>query len=143
MRTENAEVAMDGVEEVRSGRGRASLVRGGEDRYWADETRRGKGKGNGGKGEHEGKGGGVGRKGTQQVENLVMDDIQENTRAMKSEKEEENHRGDVRKLVEIMQKEDEEQEEQRDRVAPNMGASGSHPGHVGPRKERDQRDEMG
>ena len=33
----------------------------------------GNSKGNGGKGEHEGKGGGVGRKGTQQVENLEMD----------------------------------------------------------------------
>ena len=29
MRTENAEVVMDGVEEVRSGRGRVGLVRGG------------------------------------------------------------------------------------------------------------------
>ena len=56
-----------------------------------------------------------------------MDEIQENTRAMKSEEEEEDHREDVRKLVEMTQKEDEEQEEQRDRVAPNMGAGGSHP----------------
>ena len=39
----------------------------------ADEARKGKGKGNEGKDEHEGKGGGVGRKGTQQVENFVMD----------------------------------------------------------------------
>ena len=53
----------------------------------ADETRKGKGKDKGGRGEHEGKGGGVGRKGTQQVEKLVMDEIQE------------NHREDVRKLV--------------------------------------------
>ena len=73
-----------------------------------------------------------------------MDEIQENTRAMKSEEEEEDHRENVRKLVEMMQKEDEEQGEQRDRVAPDMGTGGSHsPGHVGPRKERDQRDEMG
>ena len=43
----------------------------------------------------------------------------------------------------MMQQEDEEQEEQRGRVAPNMGAGGSHQSHVGPRKERDQRDEMG
>ena len=127
MRTENAEEVMDGVEEVRSGRGRVGLVRGGEDRYRVDETRKGKGKGNGGKGEHEGKGGGVGRKGIQQVENLVMDEIQENTRVMKSEEKEEDHREDVRKLVEMMQKEDEEQEEQRGRVAPNMVAGGSHP----------------
>ena len=53
--------------EVRSGRGSAGLVRGGDERYWADETsRKGKGKGNGGKGEHEGKGGGFGRKGKHQ-----------------------------------------------------------------------------
>ena len=56
-----------------------------------------------------------------------MDEIQENTRAMNSEEEEENHREDVRKVVEMMQKEDKEQEGQRDRVAPNMGAGGSHP----------------
>ena len=69
------------------------------------------------------------------VENLVMDEIQE------------NHREDVRKLVEMMQKEQEDQEGPRDRVAPNTGADGSHPGHIRPReerrKERDQRDEMG
>ena len=39
----------------------------------------------------------------------------------------ENHREDVRKLVEMMQKEKEDQEGQRGRVAPNMGAGGSHP----------------
>ena len=33
----------------------------------------------------------------------------------------------MRKLVEMMQKEEEDQEEQRGRVAPNMGAGGSHP----------------
>ena len=38
----------------------------------------------------------------------------------------ENHREDVRKLVEMMQKEEEDQEGQRGRVAPNMGAGGSH-----------------
>ena len=92
-----------------------------------DETsRKGKGKGNGGKGEHEGKGGGFGRKGTQQVENSVMDEGQGNTGAMRSVEEEEDHREDVRKLVEMLQKEEEEQEEQRDRVAPNMGAGGSY-----------------
>ena len=72
--------------EVRTGRGSSGFIRGG---CRADETRKGKAKGNGGKGEHEGKGRGFGRKGTQQVENLVMDEIQE------------NHREDVRKLVEI------------------------------------------
>ena len=101
--------------EIRTGRS-SGLVRGEDARCRADETsRKGKGKGNRGKSEHEGKGGGVGRKGTQQVENLVMDEVQE------------NHREDVRKLVEMMQKEEEEQEEQRGRVAPNMGAGGSHP----------------
>ena len=53
--------------EVRTGRGSAGLVRGGDERCRADETnRKGKGKGNGGKGEHEGKGGGFGHKGKQQ-----------------------------------------------------------------------------
>ena len=99
---------------VRTGREISGLVRGRDERCRADETRKGKGKGDGGKGEHEGKGG-VGRKGTQHVENSVMDEIQE------------NHKEDVRKLVEMMQKEEEDQEGQRGRVAPNMGAGGSHP----------------
>ena len=52
--------------EMRTGRGSAGLVRGGDERRWADETsRKGKGKGNGGKSEHEGKGGEFGRKGKQ------------------------------------------------------------------------------
>ena len=46
--------------EVRTGRGSTGLVRGRDERCWADETNR---KGNGGKGEHEGKGGGFGHKG--------------------------------------------------------------------------------
>ena len=55
------------VTEVRTGRGSAGLVRGGDERFWADETsRKGKGKGNGGKGEHGGKGEGFGSKGKQQ-----------------------------------------------------------------------------
>ena len=42
--------------EVRTGRGSAGLVRGGDERRRADETnRKVKGKGNGGKGEHEGR----------------------------------------------------------------------------------------
>ena len=41
--------------------------------------------------------------------------------------DQENHREDVRKLVEMMQKEEEDQEGQRGRVAPDMGAGGSHP----------------
>ena len=119
---------MGRLAEVRTGRGSSGLVRGRDDRYRTDETnRKDKGKGNGGKGEHESKGRGTGSKGTQLVENLVMDEDQDNMRAMKSGEEEEEDREDVRKLVETMQKEDEEQEEQRGRVAPNMGAGGSHP----------------
>ena len=76
--------------DVRTGRGSAGLVRGGDERRRADETsRNGKGKGNGGKGQHEGKGGGFGHKGKQQ--------------------------------------ETREREEERVRMAPNMGAGGSHP----------------
>ena len=99
----------------------------GDERCRADETsRKGKGKGNGGMGEHGSKGG-AGSKGRQQVENSVMDEDQGNTGVMRSEEEEENHREDVRKSVEMMQKEEDAQEEQRGRVAPNMGAGGSHP----------------
>ena len=126
----------DGLAEVRTGRGNAGLVRGGDERCRADETsRKGKGKGNGSKGEHEGKGG-AGSKGRQQVENSVMDEDQRNTGVMRSEEEEENHKEDVRKLLEMVEKEEMElemmlkeemeQEEQRGRVAPNMGAGGSH-----------------
>ena len=63
-----------------------------------------------------------------------MDENQENMRATTSE---ENHEEDVRKLLEMvereemelemMQQEEMEHEEQRGRVAPNMGAGGSHP----------------
>ena len=53
--------------ELRTGRGSTGFVRGGDERFRADETsRKGKGKGNGGKGEHEGKGGGFGHNGKQQ-----------------------------------------------------------------------------
>ena len=81
--------AMGRLAEVRTGTGSAGLVRGGDERCRADETRKGKGKGNGGKGEHEGKGGGIGHSGKQQ---------------------------EIR-----------EREEERVRMAPNMGAGGSHP----------------
>ena len=75
--------------ELRTGRGSTGLVRGGDERFRADETsRKGKGKGNGGKGEHEGKGGGFGH----------------------NEKQQEMR----------------EREEERVRMAPNMGAGGSH-----------------
>ena len=63
-----------------------------------------------------------------------MDEDQENMRATTSE---ENHEEDVRKLLEMvekeemelemMQQEEMEHEEQRGRVAPNMGAGGPHP----------------
>ena len=77
------------------------------------------------RGEHESKGG-AGSKGRQQVENSGMDEAQGNTGPMRSEEEEENHLEDVRKLVEMMQKKEDAQEGQRGRVAPNMGAGGSH-----------------
>ena len=99
------EDVMSGLEELRTGRGSAGLVRVGDERCKTDETsRKGKGKGNGGKGEHGSKRR-VGSKGAQQVENLVMDEDQENMRAMTSEEEEENHKEDVRKLIEMVQKE--------------------------------------
>ena len=87
--------------------------------------------------------GGAGSKGRQQVENLVMDEVQENIGATKSEVEEENHREDVRTLVEMMQKEEENWEEQRGRVAPNMVAGGSHLQAMSVPERRDARNEMG
>ena len=93
--TDEPEV-MGRLAEARTGRGSSGLVRGGDERCRADETRKGKGKGNGGKGDHEG--------------NSVMDGDQGNTGVMRSVEKEEDHREDVRKLVEMMQKEDEEQE---------------------------------
>ena len=117
---------MSKLAEVRTGRGSICLVQGGAERCLTNEThRKRKGKCNGGKGEHGSKGR-VGSKGAQHVENSVTDEDQENMRAMTSEEEEENHKEDVRKLVEMMQKEEMEQEKQRGRVAPNMGAGGSH-----------------
>ena len=47
--TDEPEV-MGRLAEVRTGRGSSGLVRGGDERCRADETRKGKGKGNGGKG---------------------------------------------------------------------------------------------
>ena len=116
------------------------LVQGRDERCPTNETHSlGKGKGNGGKGERR-----DGSKGAQQVENLVMDEGQENMRAMTSEEKEKNYKEDVRKLLEMvekegmelemMQKEEMEQEKQRGRVAPNMGAGGSHP-QANPREE--------
>ena len=84
---------------TREDRGCAGLVQGGDETHEMNETRgQGRGKGNGGKGEH-GREGDEGGKGFQQ-----------NMKTMKGEEE---------------QKADEEDE--RGRVAPNMGAGGSHP----------------
>ena len=101
----------DGLAEVRTGRGSAGLVRGGDERCRADETsRKGKGKGNGGKGEHASKGATFGGKGFQQSMKKTM----------KAEEEQEA-----------------DEEDERDRVAPNMGAGGSHPQATSvPRKEK-------
>ena len=74
------------LEEVRTGRGSAGLVRRGDERCRADETSGNvKGKGNGGKGEHEGK------------EGFGSNRMQQGMRTMKDDKEEEEHRQDVRK----------------------------------------------
>ena len=125
---------MSRSEEVRTGRGSACLVQRTDEKCPTNKIcRKGKGKGNGGKGEH-GRKGGEGNKGAMHFENSVMDEDQENMRATTSE---ENHEEDVRKLLEMvereemelemMQQEEMEHEEQRGRVAPNMGAGGSHP----------------
>ena len=114
---------MSRLAEVRTGRGSACLVHGRDEKCLTNETcRKGKGKGDGGKGEH-GRKGGAGSKGAQQAENSVTDEDQENMRTMTSEEEEENYKEDVRKFVEMvqkeemelemMQKEEMEQEEQR------------------------------
>ena len=144
---------MSRLEEVRTGRGSACLVQGIDEKCLTSETcRKGKGKGNGGKGEHGGKGG-VGSKGTQQVENSVKDEDQENKRTMTSEEKEKKHWEDVRKLLEMVEKEEMELEmmqqeemehtEQRGRVAPNMGAGGSHPQATSdPRKKKKETREM-
>ena len=72
---------MNGPGEVRTGRGSAGLVRGGDERRQANETSgKGKGKGNGGKGKHESMGS-LGSKGTQEA--------QQNTRKMKVTDEDE------------------------------------------------------
>ena len=135
---------MSRSEEVRTGRGSAT-----DEKCLTNEIcRKGKGKGNGGKGEH-GRKGGEGNKGVMYVENLVMDEDQENMRATTSE---ENHEEDVRKLLEMvekeerelemMQQEEMEHEEQRGRVAPNMGAGGSHPQATSdPRKKKKKKKE--
>ena len=98
---------------TREGRGCTGLVQGGDETHKMNETSgKGKGKGNGGKGEHGGKGD-KGGKGFQQ-----------NMKTMKGEEE---------------QKADEVDE--RDRVAPNMGAGGSHPqAKSDPGKEKEKKE---
>ena len=77
----------------------------------------------------------------------MTDEDQENKRTMTSEEKEKKHWEDVRKLLEMvekeemelemMQQEEMEPEEQRGRVAPNMGAGGSHPQATSdPRKKK-------
>ena len=82
-----------GLAEIRTGRGSAGLIRG--EMRGVGQTRpaeKAKERVMEGMGEHGSKGG-AGSKGTQQVENSVMNEDQVNMRAMKSEEEEENHRG--------------------------------------------------
>ena len=105
--------------EVRTGRGSAGLVRGGDGRHLADESNRtgkGKGKGNEGKGEHEGKGdkGGKG--------------FQQSTKMMKGGEELKSEENETHKeLKREEEQETAEEDEGRVRMAPNMGAGGSHP----------------
>ena len=74
------------LEEVRTGRGSAGLVRRGDERCWADETNgNGKGKCNGGQGEQGCK------------EGFGSNGMQQGMRTMKDDKEEEEHRKNVRK----------------------------------------------
>ena len=127
---------MSRSEEVRTGRGSACLVQRTDEKCLTNEIyRKGKGKGNGGKGEH-GRKGGEGNKGAMHVENLVMDEDQENMRATTSEENQEME-------LEMMQQEEMEHEEQRGRMAPNMGAGGSHPQATSdPRKKKKETSEM-
>ena len=132
--TDEPEVT-DGLAEVRTGPGSAGLVRGRDERCHTDETsRKGKGKGNGRKSEHGSKGG-ARSKGTQQVENSVTDEDQGNMRAMQSEEEEEDHRKDVRKLVEMMRKEEAEREEAADGVQQHSKETGE--GEKADKKKRE------
>ena len=94
--------------EVRTGRGGAGLVPGGDERCQADEIcRKGKGKGNGGKGDHGNKGDNGGK------------GFQQSVKVLKGG----------------------EEEDERGRVAPNMGAGGSHPQATSdPRKEKEKKE---
>ena len=104
--------------EVKTGRGSASLVQGEADgRDELDETRgKGKGKGNGGKGEHGGKGNKAGK------------GFQQSAKMMKGEEEQRSEENETQK--ELKGEEEQETAEEdggRVRMAPNMGAGGSHP----------------
>ena len=145
---------MSRLEEVRTGRGSACLIQGKDEKCPTNETcRKGKGKGNGGKGEHGCKGG-TGNKGTLHVENSVTDQDQENITAMTSEEKEKKYKEDVRKLVEMVQKEEMELEmmekEEMEQEEQRGGRWLTPPNHVGPArrkggrtKERDTKAEMG
>ena len=111
--TDEPEV-MGRLAEVRTGRGSSGLVRGGDERCRTDESsRKGKGKGNGGKGEHEGKGDKGGKS------------FQQSTKMMKGEEEQETA----------------EEDEGRVRMAPNMGAGGSHPQAMTDPEEEEMKEE--
>ena len=103
-----------GKKDTREGRGCAGLVQGGDETHRMNETSgKGKGKGNGGKGEHGGKGE-DGRKG-----------VQQSAKMLKGKEEQEA-----------------DEEDERDRVAPNMGAGGSHPQATSdPREEEKEKKE--
>ena len=97
--------------EMRTGRGSSAFVRGGDERYRADESsRKGKGRGNGGKGEHEGKGGEFGRNGKQHER--------------KTRKDENNGEG-----------------HELGRMAPNMGAGGSYPQAISDPEKKEEKKE--
>ena len=84
---------------TREGRGCAGLVQGEDETHRMNETSaKGKGKRNGGKGEHGGKGDKGGKS------------FQQSAKMMKGEEDQEA-----------------DEEDERGRVAPNMGAGGSHP----------------
>ena len=125
--------------EVKTGRGSASLVQGGVDGHdELDETRgRGKGKGYGGKGESGGKGdmGGKGfqqsmrtKKGEEELRNEEKQQFQQSAKTMKGEEELRSEENETQKeLMDEEEQETAEEDEGRVRMAPNMGAGGSHP----------------
>ena len=126
MRTESTDEpeVTSRVAEVKTGRGSASLVQGGVDGHdELDETRgKGKGKGNGGKGDKRGKG------------------FQQSAKMMKGEEEMRSEENETQKeLKGEEEQETAEEDEGRVRMAPNMGAGGSHPQATTDPEEKKQR----